>query len=357
MDAVDHALLYDGECGFCRLAAKTVMRLDEDDRLRAVAIQSEEGQRLLTEVPPERRLDTMHLVTPGGHVLSGADAAAPLSRLLKGGHVPSRAMRRFPEQTARAYAFVSRHRGKLGTVGLRASRSTSGDAAIIERCRGRGDPLSRSPPHWSPPLVVAAGCGSSSSGDPALTVYVSAPLSGPDAGDGGDVADAARRALEDAGGQAGGTEVKLVVLDDAGPGGATDALAGANARQATEDSTAIAYVGELDSGTTRTSLPITNQAGMLQVSPGASAVDLTRSAPGSDQIPQETQPSGSRTFGRVIPSDTVQGAAAAVAAGDAGVRSVVAIDSKIDVRNGSAGRVRIRGECALGRAAGLPGWG
>ena len=93
----DHALLYDGECGFCRLAVKAVMRLDEDDRLRAVSIQSEEGQRLLTEVPAERRLDTLHLVTPGGHVLSGPDAAAPLSRLLKGGHVPSRAMRRFPD--------------------------------------------------------------------------------------------------------------------------------------------------------------------------------------------------------------------------------------------------------------------
>ena len=116
----DHALLYDGECGLCRLAVKGAMRLDEDDRLRAVSIQSEEGQRLLMEVPAERRLDTMHMVTPGGHVLSGADAAAPLSRLLKGGHVPSRAMRRFPEQTAKAYAFVSRHRRALGRVGMRA---------------------------------------------------------------------------------------------------------------------------------------------------------------------------------------------------------------------------------------------
>jgi len=116
----DFALLYDGDCGFCRLAARTAMRLDEDERLRAVAIQSDEGQRLLTEVPPERRLDTMHLVTPGGHVLSGADAAAPLSRLLKGGHVPSRAMRRFPDRTAGAYAFIARHRSLLGKAGLRA---------------------------------------------------------------------------------------------------------------------------------------------------------------------------------------------------------------------------------------------
>jgi len=173
-----------------------------------------------------------------------------------------------------------------------------------------------------------AGCGSDSSGDAVLTVYVSAPLNGPDAADGHDIADGAEAALQDAGGEAGGTEVKLEVLDDAGPAGATDALAGANARRATEDSTAIAYVGELDSGTTRTSLPITNQAGLLQVSPGASAVDLTRAAPGSDQIPDAVQPSGTRTFGRVIPSDTAQGAAAATAAADSGVGSVVAFDSK-----------------------------
>lgn len=109
------------------------------------------------------------------------------------------------------------------------------------------------------------------------------------------------------------------MLDAAGPAGATDARAGANARAATGDSTAIAYIGELDSGTTRTSLPITNEAGLLQVSPAASAVDLTRVAPGSDGIPDETQPSGIRTFGRVIPADPVQGAAAAVAMSDRGI--------------------------------------
>jgi branched-chain amino acid transport system substrate-binding protein len=174
-------------------------------------------------------------------------------------------------------------------------------------------------------IAVLAGCGSGSAGEPVLTVYLSAPLSGPAAGDGRDVAAGARRALADADGEAGGEAVELEVLDDAGPAGATDARAGANARVATGDSTAIAYIGELDSGTTRTSLPITNEAGLLQVSPGASAVDLTRVAPGSDEIPEEVQPSGARTFGRVIPSDTAQGAAAAGAMEDRGfdrVRSI-----------------------------------
>ncbi len=103
-------------------------------------------------------------------------------------------------------------------------------------------------------------------------------------------------------------------------------MAGANARRATEDSTAIAYIGELDSGTTRTSLPITNEAGMLQVSPAASAVDLTRAAPGSGQIPSEVQPSGVRSFGRVIPPDTLQGAAAAVWMADQRVERVSVVN-------------------------------
>jgi branched-chain amino acid transport system substrate-binding protein len=170
--------------------------------------------------------------------------------------------------------------------------------------------------------AFASGCGSTDE-DAELAVYLSAPLSGPAAGDGRDIADAARMALADAGGQAGGVRVSLKVLDDAGPGGADAVRAAANARTATGDSSAIAYVGELDSGTTRTSLPITNEADLLQVSPGASAVDLTRAAPGSDQVPDETQPTGSRTFGRVVPADTAQGAAAAAAmAADPHVDSV-----------------------------------
>ena len=72
---------------------------------------------------------------------------------------------------------------------------------------------------------------------------------------------------------------------------------GANARTATEDSTSIAYVGELESGATRTSLPITNDAEMLQIAPGSPAADLVGPFEGSDEVPEETQPSGLRTFG------------------------------------------------------------
>jgi hypothetical protein len=151
------------------------------------------------------------------------------------------------------------------------------------------------------------GCGGAdeATGDPSLAVYVSAPLSGPDAVEGLAVADGARDALADAGSEAAGVEVEAVVLDS-GPGAsasepteeeADPVRAAVNARMATQDSTAIAYIGELDPATTRTSLPITNDARILQVSPTAGAVDLVAPFDGSDEVPPETQPSGARTFG------------------------------------------------------------
>ena len=85
--------------------------------------------------------------------------------------------------------------------------------------------------------------------------------------------------------------VLLEVLDDAGPEGWDAARSGANARVATQDSTAIAYLGELDSGATRISLPITNQAGIARgylppdrVVPIYNGVDFSRFDP--DRVPR-----------------------------------------------------------------------
>ncbi len=168
--------------------------------------------------------------------------------------------------------------------------------------------------------LLAGGCGAGDDGDRSLTIYLSAPLSGPRAADGLDIADGARLALADAGAEAGGVAVDLEVLDDATVGGWDAAATGANARAAAEDATAIAYIGELDSGASRTSIPITNQARILQVSPGAGAEDLTRATPGSNDVPA-LQSSGERSFARVIPGDRDQGEAAAGWMSAAGISS------------------------------------
>lgn len=116
-------------------------------------------------------------------------------------------------------------------------------------------------------VLGAAGCGSGSSADATLAIYVSAPLSGPDRDRGRSFVAGARAALEESGGEAGGHPVDLMPLDSAiEAGGYADAAAAANARTAASDSTAIAYIGELDR-TSRSSLPITREAGLLQVPP------------------------------------------------------------------------------------------
>lgn len=167
---------------------------------------------------------------------------------------------------------------------------------------------------------AVAGCASSGSGIQAgerVDVYVSMPLHGPEAVNGRDAMDGARLALADARGKVGELEVHATYLDDT-PGTGRDAgwsgaVAAANARKATQDSAAIAYIGDFDSRATRFSLPITNEAHLLQVSPAASAVDLVQPYLGAgDQVPEEVQPTGERTFGRVIPSDEAQARAGAI---------------------------------------------
>ena len=86
-------------------------------------------------------------------------------------------------------------------------------------------------------------------------------------------------ALEDHGAQAGGHPVQITSLNDgsAARGRWGARRTAANARAAAADPAAIAYVGEYNSGASAISAPITNAAGLLQVSPSNSATGLTRS--------------------------------------------------------------------------------
>jgi branched-chain amino acid transport system substrate-binding protein len=166
----------------------------------------------------------------------------------------------------------------------------------------------------------AAGCGiaGGASIDAPVTIYVSLPLTGPRGADGRDAADGARLALEQAQGKAGAIRVRASYLDDAN-GRAWDPVAvGANARQAVQDSSAAAYIGELDSEPTRASAPITNDAGLVEVSPGAGGVDLTAPAAGYADSPDRYRPSGSANFARTVPADDVVVDAAAAWASELG---------------------------------------
>jgi ABC-type branched-subunit amino acid transport system substrate-binding protein len=178
-------------------------------------------------------------------------------------------------------------------------------------------------------MVALIGCSTASEIQPGksrVNVYVSMPLRGQGGGDGQDVVDGTRMALDDAGGRVGALGVRGVYMDDtAGDGAAARwnaARVGQNARRATEDSTAIAYIGDFESGASRTSIPITNEASLLQVSPASTAVDLARPYVGSQQLPDIQKAADERTFGRVIPDDEVQHRAAVAWSKKVGTRVV-----------------------------------
>jgi branched-chain amino acid transport system substrate-binding protein len=296
------ALLYDRDCSFCKWCLGWVLRWDRRGRLRPVAIQSAEGAELLAELDPEARLESWHLVLADGEVVSGGAAAAPLARRLPGGRPLAFLFATFPRATERAYRWVADHRGSLARL-LRL-------------------------PALLAVVAFLAGCGTTDGGEAEgpLTVYLSSPVRGDDAPQGRAIANGARLALAEANGRAGDAEVRLRILDDAGPDGWSVAKVGGNARAAAQDTSAIAYIGDLESGATRTSLPITNQASLPQVSAGSTAVDLTRVGPdGGDEVPEAVQPTGERTFVRVIPDDVVQAEAGAAYARELGAERVAVI--------------------------------
>lgn len=164
--------------------------------------------------------------------------------------------------------------------------------------------------------VALAGClGDGGGEEPAriagdtATVYSSTPRHGVSAPAARAVAAGERLALAEAGGRAGGLRIRLRQLPatDDGERVWDPDLVSANAQRAADDPSAIAYLGELDYGATAVSLPITNDAGLLQVSPGDGLTSLTQRAPGRPRAgPARYYPSGERSFVRVAPTDLLE---------------------------------------------------
>jgi len=139
------------------------------------------------------------------------------------------------------------------------------------------------------------------------TVYSSAPRHGASAAGASAVVAGQRRALAEAGGRAGGLRIRLRELpatDDEPDHPWDPALVSENAHRAADDPSAIAYLGELDYGASAVSLPITNDAGLLQVSPGDGLTSLTQRPPGRPRAgPERYYPTHERSFVRVGPTD------------------------------------------------------
>jgi branched-chain amino acid transport system substrate-binding protein len=133
-------------------------------------------------------------------------------------------------------------------------------------------------------------------------VYASLPLTGPTGATGREVLRGAELALEGST----GVDTELVALDASGED--RDAQAAANARRATGDARALAYLGDFHSSQVLSTAPVLSDAGMLQVAPVATFTGLHGS-----------------TLVRLMPNDGVLAHAIAGWLAEAGVGTLLVV--------------------------------
>src|SRR5215475_13833209 len=191
--------------------------------------------------------------------------------------------------------------------------------------------------------LAAAGCSSSGSssttssgggggsGGGTVDFYSSLTMQGASSAQTIPLVNGIKLALAQANGKAGQWTVNYQVLDDstAAAGKWDPGQTAGNARKVASDPKAVYYMGEFNSGASEVSIPILNQAGIPQVSPANTYVGLTTNLPGSAPgEPQKYYPSGTRTYLRIVPIDSIQAAADLMAMKQAGCTKVAVANDK-----------------------------
>jgi predicted DCC family thiol-disulfide oxidoreductase YuxK len=110
------ALVYDHDCGLCRVVAALVLVADRRARLMPVPLQDPRTRTLLAPLAPPVRPRSWHLVAPDGRVASGGAAVPELCRLLPGFGGLGRLSGAAPDMTERVYAGLAGNRHRLGPL-------------------------------------------------------------------------------------------------------------------------------------------------------------------------------------------------------------------------------------------------
>jgi branched-chain amino acid transport system substrate-binding protein len=175
------------------------------------------------------------------------------------------------------------------------------------------------------------GGGAEGGGGETVNVYSSLPLQGASRPQTTAMVEGIRLALQQNNGKAGDLTVKYTSLDDstAQAGTWTPEATSANARRVAQDDAAIAYIGEFNSGASAISMPLLNEVPIAQISPANTAVGLTSDEPGADEgEPEKYYPTGERHYLRIVPKDTIQGAALATLMQEDGCGNVYILNDK-----------------------------
>ncbi len=178
----------------------------------------------------------------------------------------------------------------------------------------------------------AGGGSSSGASGGTVDIYSSLPLQGASTAQTDPMVNGMKLALSQAGGKAGQWTVNYQSLDDstAAAGKWDPGQTAANARKAATDPKAVYYMGEFNSGASEVSIPLLNQAGLPQVSPANTYVGLTLNVPPASLPgePQKYYPTGTRTYLRIVPTDSIQAASDLTAMKQAGCTKVAVANDK-----------------------------
>ena len=134
--------------------------------------------------------------------------------------------------------------------------------------------------------------------------------------------------LDAHGGGPAGLTIELVNLDDASPttGSWDGTIEAENAQKCVNDADCMVYFGTYNSGAAKISMPITNRAGIAQITPATTYPGLTHAWDQGE--PEIYRPSGTVNYFRTNAADDVQGWAGASWAKCLGYETVYLLDDR-----------------------------
>ncbi|MCK5021008.1 MAG: branched-chain amino acid ABC transporter substrate-binding protein [Candidatus Peribacteraceae bacterium] len=176
-------------------------------------------------------------------------------------------------------------------------------------------------------VVGLSGCVSQVGeigGEKTIKIVTSAPMRSINHGQ--DISRGVKLALEEVNYQVSNFKIEIVTEDDGDENGQwQESLEEEIAKRAVADQDVMAYIATLNSGAAKISIPITNEGGLVQISPANTWPGLTKAGffPGEPGI---FYPTGMRNFFRVCTTDDNQGPAAAIWAKDLGFKNIFIYD-------------------------------
>jgi branched-chain amino acid transport system substrate-binding protein len=160
-----------------------------------------------------------------------------------------------------------------------------------------------------------------------IDIWSSLPRQGSSKAQTDTMVNAIKMAIEERGGKVAGYTINYVDKDDstAAAGKWDEATEIKNANDAVANDRLVAYLGTLNSGAAKLSIPILCTKGIVMVSAANTAVGLTK--PFEPGEPDKYYPNGcKKNYHRVIPNDLLQGKAGALWASQLGLKTVWVVD-------------------------------